>query len=241
MTLNLGLSQKIGLPDYGSLGCSCNVQVELPAGLVFDDLEAFHRQVKNVYIACSQAVSDELARHQQAQSVVNNRDNTAAIDDFPRETPIALPMRGGRQNGHGSPNNRGSQDAHRGQPNSGVQPNGHSQQPNGNDHRRGNCQHNGVGPHNGNGAHNVAGTHNGAGCRASEKQLTYIRQLGGQIQGLGVRRLDVVTAKMFGKPLADLSSLDGSGLIDVLKDVKTGKIDLGNVLGGDNVLGGGDA
>lgn len=33
ITLNVGLSKKIGLPDYGSLGASCNVQVELDGSL----------------------------------------------------------------------------------------------------------------------------------------------------------------------------------------------------------------
>jgi hypothetical protein len=180
MLLNVGLSRKVGLPDYGSLGCSCNVQVELPANLVFDDLEAFHRQVKSAYVACSQAIGDELGRHQRAEAVASGNGHRASEDDAQQGSTTAASPPNGQGNGHN--------------------------QANGNGHRNGH--------------------------RISEKQLTYIRQLGGQIKGLGVRRLDSIADKMFSKPLADLSSLDGSGLIDVLKDVKAGKIDLDSVLTG---------
>ena len=64
LTLNVGLSKKIGLPDYGSLGASCNVQVELPTNLIFDDLDAFQRQARQAYAAAAQAINDELARQQ---------------------------------------------------------------------------------------------------------------------------------------------------------------------------------
>jgi len=63
LTLNVGVSKKRGLPDYGSVGATCNVAVELDAALLTGDQDGFQRQVRNAYAACARAVNEELARH----------------------------------------------------------------------------------------------------------------------------------------------------------------------------------
>jgi hypothetical protein len=67
LKVNVGLSKKVGLPDYGSLGASCHVEYEADSSLLHTDLETFHRQVKNAFIACKQAVQDELHRQQTGE------------------------------------------------------------------------------------------------------------------------------------------------------------------------------
>jgi hypothetical protein len=64
LKLNVGVSRKVGLPDYGSVGATCNIEVELDGSLLKGDLEAFHAQVCHAYSAAHQAVHDELARLQ---------------------------------------------------------------------------------------------------------------------------------------------------------------------------------
>jgi hypothetical protein len=64
LKVNCGVSRKVGLPDYGSVGASLNVELELDAGLLDHDLQAFHARVRDVYVATHQAVHDELDRLQ---------------------------------------------------------------------------------------------------------------------------------------------------------------------------------
>lgn len=42
LKLHVGISKKLGLPRYSSLGASCNVEVELDHSLLFENLEGFH-------------------------------------------------------------------------------------------------------------------------------------------------------------------------------------------------------
>jgi len=64
LKLNVGLARKIGQPDYGSVCASCHVECELDAMLLASDLDRFQEHVRDVFVACSQAVHSELARQQ---------------------------------------------------------------------------------------------------------------------------------------------------------------------------------
>src|SRR4051812_9647144 len=75
LTLNVGVSKKIGQPDYSSLGASCHVEVELDAGLLAGEPELFQQRVRQAYAACCQAVNDELARHQPVPQQSNGNSN----------------------------------------------------------------------------------------------------------------------------------------------------------------------
>jgi len=62
----VGLNAKVSLPNYGSIGASCHVEFELDQALHQHDLGAFHQQVRDAFVACRQAVEDELARQSRS-------------------------------------------------------------------------------------------------------------------------------------------------------------------------------
>ncbi len=62
LRLQVGLQQKVGRPDYGSLGAACQVELELDSQLLDRDPAAFQQQVHQAFEACRQAVQTELAR-----------------------------------------------------------------------------------------------------------------------------------------------------------------------------------
>ena len=95
MKFNVGVSRKAGLPDYGSVGASCNLEMELDAGLLEKDLDGFHDRIRAAYIAAHQAVHDELARlHATATTGAGSPSPPRARSSFSNATT--------RVNGNGS-------------------------------------------------------------------------------------------------------------------------------------------
>jgi hypothetical protein len=95
--LNVGLTKKIGLPDYGSLSATCHVELETE-NVLQGDLAAFHERVQRIFAACRQAVNDELARQQPASRETGPR--SPANGNGSKPAP-ANGRTSSRQNGNG--------------------------------------------------------------------------------------------------------------------------------------------
>jgi hypothetical protein len=171
LTVNVGYSQKLGRPDFGSVGASCHVECELDGRLAFNDPEEFQRKVRELYTACAQAVQVQLSQHQSG-----NPDHSSASRNGARKS---------------------SKEAQS------------------------------TGPAESKSASNGSSNHS-----PSSRQIEYLNQLARQIDGLGIRRLESLAQRICGKPLANLSSFDASSLIDTLKAIKSGKLDVDGALQG---------
>jgi hypothetical protein len=73
LKLSIGFQKKVGLADYGSLGANCHVEFEIDATLLQTNLDGFHEKARHAFVACQQAVNDQLAR--QAQNGVAKNGN----------------------------------------------------------------------------------------------------------------------------------------------------------------------
>ena len=116
MTVKVGLAKKVGQPDYGSLGASCEVALELDAGLLFSGLDGFHRKVQAAYTACRQAIQDELSGQPGSASpaLESNAANRGQSDTHGHErgtdagSPRGNPHRDAAGGSNGSQNGRSS-------------------------------------------------------------------------------------------------------------------------------------
>lgn len=95
LRLNVGLSKKIGLPDYGSLGASANLELELDSGAIGDP-DRLRQQVRHLFGLAKASVEEEL---NQQQAVLPN----AGANGHGRD-----PHTNGNGNGHSASNRNSS-------------------------------------------------------------------------------------------------------------------------------------
>jgi len=207
LKLNVGVSKKMGLPNYSSLGASCHVECELETALLEHDRDRFHEQVQRVYMACRQAVQDELAHHQ-------------------------LPVAGNRQVHNGRVGHGGHLEGRQnGVPQACLQP-AHArpavERHEGVSVAEADLEADSVGS----AQENSAGTLLGDPS-ATDRQVIFLRHLAAQIHELGIRRLEVLVADRLLAPSRQLTSREASQLIELLKRVRDAGIRLKQFIAGE--------
>ena len=55
MKINVGVNKKVGLPDYGSAGSHCNIELEMDFSVI-QNPEEFHKRVEYAYQLCRESV-----------------------------------------------------------------------------------------------------------------------------------------------------------------------------------------
>ena len=68
--INVGVSKKIGLPDYGSAGSHCNIEIEADNSIL-DNPDQFLQRVRNAYEMARQSVEAELSHHRPGSAGAN--------------------------------------------------------------------------------------------------------------------------------------------------------------------------
>jgi hypothetical protein len=90
--LSVGLQKKVGLPDFGSFCANCHVEFEIDRCLIENDLDGFHQKVSDAFVACRQAVNDQLALANESAAKTDIQDEVKPARDV---QPNA-----GKSNGH---------------------------------------------------------------------------------------------------------------------------------------------
>jgi hypothetical protein len=67
--INVGVNKKIGLPDYGSAGSHCNIEIEADNSIL-DNAEQFLQRVKDAYEVARQSVELELSHHRTGNATI---------------------------------------------------------------------------------------------------------------------------------------------------------------------------
>ncbi len=84
MKINVGLQKKVGQPNYGSLGASCQIEFEMDSTILESNMDGFHDRVNGAFLACRQAVNLQL-RQQESERAVES--TTSIQKQLPERRP----------------------------------------------------------------------------------------------------------------------------------------------------------
>ena len=70
--INVGVNKKIGLPDYGSAGGHCNIEIEADNSIL-DNAEDFLQRVRDAYEVARMSVEEELSHHRPSGNATQSR------------------------------------------------------------------------------------------------------------------------------------------------------------------------
>jgi len=86
--INVGVNKKIGLPDYGSAGGHCNIEIEADNSIL-DNADQFLQRVKDAYEMARQSVEEELSHHRPGGSTNGNTGQRTSQQREPARTEPA--------------------------------------------------------------------------------------------------------------------------------------------------------
>jgi hypothetical protein len=67
LRLTVGVCRKIGLPNYGSNGANCTVELELDSALLDRDPQALLQRINDAFQICEQSVATQLAKEKKPE------------------------------------------------------------------------------------------------------------------------------------------------------------------------------
>ena len=93
--INVGVAKKVGQPNFGSAGATCNVEFELDGGFDNGSTERFQDAVRRAYAACREAVEAELTGQEQgSEPKLGGQHQSPATNRVANQSNSGTPARG---------------------------------------------------------------------------------------------------------------------------------------------------
>jgi hypothetical protein len=90
--INVGLSRKIGQPNFGSFGASCHIDLEIDPQALGHGAEAIQREILDAFAICKHAVDAELAKCDRTQAD-DARSHARSVSNQTNSSPEERPDR----------------------------------------------------------------------------------------------------------------------------------------------------